>query len=219
MTRRPLPAENALPSPEARSFAVPELPIAINLDRVQVPSIAFGEAVFGLESTLSFEGRMRLEEGSLDTALEIERLDGPGGHLSLEAAFDNTTSRLDLDMALSEPQNGVIANLLNIEGRPPLDLTLAGAGPVDNLDLNLALAAAGEPALSGTARPRQQAEGTGFTLDLGGPTARLVPARFRSFFGAETTLEAAGLASSGGGFALSSLNLESAALRLDATAE
>lgn len=219
MTRRPLPAENALPSPEARSFAVPELPIAINLDRVQVPSIAFGEAVFGLESTLSFEGRMRLEEGSLDTALEIERLDGPGGHLSLEAAFDNTTSRLDLDMALSEPQNGVIANLLNIEGRPPLDLTLAGAGPVDNLDLNLALAAAGEPALSGTARLRQQAEGIGFTLDAGGPIARLVPARFRSFFGAETTLEAAGLARSGGGFALSSLNLESAALRLDAAAE
>jgi len=217
--RRPLPDENALPSPEARSFAIPELPIAINLGQLEVPSISFGQDVFGLQSNLAVEGRMRLEAGSLDTALQIERLDGPGGELSLEAIFDNAADRLDLNFALSEPQNGVVANLLNIEGRPPLSLTLAGSGPVDNLDLTLALAAAGEPTLAGTAQFRRQQEGLGFTVDLGGPIQRLIPARFRSFFGAETNLEAAGVAKEDGGLLLRSLNLSSAALSLQASAE
>ncbi|WP_309086063.1 translocation/assembly module TamB domain-containing protein [Chelativorans sp.] len=217
--RRPLPPEGALPSPEARSFAVPELPLAMNLGRLEVPSVSFGEDVFGLQANLSVEGRLRLEGGSLDTALQIVRLDGPGGELSLEAVYDNAADRLDLDFALTEPQDGVVANLLNIEGRPPLALTLAGSGPVENLDLALTLAAAGEPALSGTARFRQQPEGLGFTANVGGPIARLIPARYRPFFGAETTLQAAGVAKTGGGLRLETLDLTSAALRLQASAE
>ncbi|WEX11405.1 translocation/assembly module TamB domain-containing protein [Chelativorans sp. AA-79] len=217
--RRPLPDENALPSPEARSFSIPELPIAIDLGSLEVPSVSFAQEVFGLESVLSVEGRLRLEGGSLDTALDITRLDGPGGQLSLQAAYENATDQLDLEFALSEPQDGVVANLLNIEGRPPLSLTLSGSGPIDNLDLAMELAAAGEPALSGTARFRQRQEGIGFTVDVGGPIARLIPARFRGFFGEETSLQAAGVAKSGGGLLLDNLSLSSAALSLEASAE
>ena len=217
--RRPLPDENALPSPEARSFAIPQLPIAINLGQLTVPSVSFGQDVFGLESNISVSGRLRLEGGSLDTALDITRLDGPGGQLSLQAVYDNAADRLDLDFALSEPENGVVANLLNIEGRPPLSLTLSGSGPVNNLDLAMTLEAAGEPALSGTARFREQQEGLGFTADVGGPIARLIPTRFRGFFGDETSLQAEGVAKSGGGVRLDNLNLTSAALNLQASAE
>ncbi|WP_173931328.1 translocation/assembly module TamB domain-containing protein [Chelativorans sp. Marseille-P2723] len=218
VSRRPLP-EEGLPSPEARSFAVPQFPIAINLAELEVPSVSFGAGVFGLESELFVEGRLRLEEGSLDTALQIERLDGPGGNLSLEAVFDNEAETLDLDLALSEPQNGVLANMLNIEGRPPLSLTLEGSGPIEQLDLALALSAAGEPALSGNARFREQPEGLRFTIDVGGPIARLIPSQFRDFFGAQTSLAVSGVARSGGGLFLEEFNLASAALDLQATAE
>ncbi len=218
VTRRPL-LEEGLPSPEARSFAIPELPIAVNLEELEVPSVSFGETVFGLESELSVEGRLRLEEGSIDTALEIVRLDGPGGQLSLNVAFDNETESLDLDFVISEPENGVLANLLDIEGRPPLSLTLAGSGPIETLDLSLALAAAGEPALSGTARFRQQQAGLGFTVDLGGPIQRLIPTRFRDFFGDESSLQASGVAGTGGGLVLDTFSLSSAALQVEAAAE
>jgi len=42
VVRKPLPDENALPSPEATSFSVPELPIAVNLGALEVPSLSFG---------------------------------------------------------------------------------------------------------------------------------------------------------------------------------
>lgn len=216
--RRPVEDSN-LPAPEARGFAVPELPIAVNLDQIEVPNIAFGEEVFGLQSAISLEGRLRLEAGSVDTALQVERLDGPGGRLSLTAVYTGGTKELTLDLALAEPQDGVVANLLNIEGRPPLSLTLAGAGPVGSLDLSLSLAAAGQPALSGTAQLRERPQGLAFTVDAGGPIARLVPARFRDFFGAETALKASGIAKSDGGMSLEALELSSAALQLRASAD
>ncbi|WP_274424242.1 translocation/assembly module TamB domain-containing protein [Chelativorans sp. YIM 93263] len=216
--RRPLPSEG-LPSPEARSFTVPELPIAINLESLQVPQVSFGEEVFGLESMLSIEGRLRLESGSLDTAMEIERLDGPGGQLSLQAEYSNESEEMDVDLALSEPENGVLANVLNIEGHPPLSLTLNGSGPIDQLDLALALTVADQPAVTGTARFRQTSDGLGFRADIEGSVERLLPSTLRGFFGDQTTLQASGVAKNSGGMRLDELTLTSASLQLEATAD
>lgn len=216
--RRPIPDES-LPAPESSSFQVPELPIAINLDALEAPSISFGPDVFGLESELSITGRIRLEDGSLDTALDITRLDGPGGQFALNAVYANASQELDLDLSLSEPENGIVANLLNIEGRPPVDLTVAGSGPLSELDVELTLDAAGERILTGATQLRQQAEGLGFAAQLNGPVAQLIPVQFRDFFGAETTLDARGVVKEEGGTRLDALSLQSAALSLEAAAE
>lgn len=217
--RKPLPDENALPSPEATSFSVPELPIAVNLGALEVPSVSFGEDVFGLESQLSVAGRLRLEEGTLDTGLNVTRTDGPGGQLSLAATYANATSELALNVNLSEPQDGVLANALNIEGRPPLALAVEGEGPLQNLDIALALDADGERTLEGTAQFRDQQDGLGFNVNVGGPISRLIPQQYRGFFGSDTRLQAAGLSRNTGGMLLSSLTLSSAALQLEAAAE
>lgn len=218
MLRRPLPDES-LPAPESSSFRLPELPVAVNLDALEAPFVSFGQDVFGLQSELSVAGRIRLEDGSLDTALDITRLDGPGGRFALAAAYANETERLDLDLQLSEPENGVIANLLGIEGRPPVDLAVEGSGPLSGLDVELALDAGGRRVLTGTTALRRQAEGLAWDARLAGPVAQLVPARFRDFFGAETALTASGLVRDAGGVVLDALNLESAALTLAARAE
>src|SRR5690606_18718172 len=136
IVRQPM-ADESLPAPEAGGFRLPELPIAINLDELNAPRISFGRDVFGLQSELSVTGRILLEDGSLDTALEVDRLDGPGGQLSLTATYANANEQLELDLSLSEPENGIVANLLNIDGRPPVALQIAGSGPLSALDVNL----------------------------------------------------------------------------------
>src|SRR5690606_6224539 len=216
--RRPL-ADESLPSPESSSFQLPELPVAVNLDELDVPSVSFGPDVFGLESELAITGRVRLEDGSLDTALDINRLDGPGGRFALAATYANATEQLDLDLQLSEPENGVIANLLNIEGRPPVDLAVQGSGPLSGLDVALTLDAGGERVLTGNTALRRESEGLRYDARFSGPIARLVPAQFRDFFGDETALTASGLVRDAGGVVLDALDLDSAALDLAAKAE
>jgi translocation and assembly module TamB len=216
--RRPVP-EEGLPPPEAGSFRVPDLPLSVTLGALEVPRVTFGADVFGLASQLAVTGRLQLAGGSLDTALDITRLDGPGGQLGLTAVYRNDTQVLDLDLSLTEPANGIVANVLNIEGRPPMALTLAGEGPLEELDLALTLDADAQRVLTGTTRLRQQSGGLGFAANVEGPIARLIPPRFREFFGAETTLTADGVFKTGGGLALQSLDLRSGALSLTAAAE
>ncbi len=216
--RRPIP-DASLPAPEATPFQLPELPIAINLDALEAPFIAFGPDVFGLQSQLAITGRIRLEDGSLDTALDINRLDGPGGQFALSAVYANATQQLDLDLTLAEPQNGIVANLLNIEGKPPVDLTIAGSGPLSGLNVTLALDADGERVLTGETQLREHPQGLGWDAVLSGPIAQLVPAQFRGFFGAETRFTARGVSRDDGGVTLEALDLRSAALALAASAE
>src|SRR5690606_38778887 len=66
---------------------------------------------------------------------------------------------------------------------------------------------------------REQPEGLGFNINVGGPISRLIPSQFRDFFGADTRLRAAGVSRDAGGLLLSSLTLTSAALSLEAAAE
>ncbi|WP_082143729.1 translocation/assembly module TamB domain-containing protein [Nitratireductor soli] len=216
--RRPMPAEG-LPAPESRSFQVPELPLAVNLEQLDIPSARFGEDVFGMAAELALEGALKIEGGALDTSFDIQRLDGPGGEFKLAAAFSNETEVLDLDLTLDEPADGVVANILNVEGRPPLKLTLTGSGPLSALDVKLALEADGVPAFGGTARFRQRDEGLGFSARLAGAISRLMPAQFRDFFGAGTTLTVNGVSKSTGGVLLENLQIASAAMRIEAAAE
>lgn len=216
--RQPIPDES-LPSPESSGFSVPELPVAINLDELDVPSMTFGEDVFGLGSEIALQGRIALADGALDTAMRIERLDGPGGLLNLTAAYSNQTEVLNLDLGLQEPEDGIVANLLGIEGRPPIELRMAGQGPLSELDVQLTLDTDEERVLAGIARLREQAEGLGFNAELEGRIATLIPPQFRDFFGEQSDLAVQGLAKDEGGIRIDALDLTSAALTLSAQAE
>ncbi|PWU75334.1 translocation and assembly module protein TamB [Ochrobactrum sp. POC9] len=220
--RKPLP-DNSLPSPESSTFSLPDLPISINLDQLAIARLHFGPDIFGLESEVSANGSLSLADGSLDSNFDIKRLDGPGGNFALRAAYANADQKVDLDLKVSEPANGIVANLLNIDGRPPVDLTLKGAGPLDELKVDLALDTNGSRTLTGEFALNRQGQapdgGRVFSARFNGPIAVLVPAAFRDFFGAETVLSADGFLKDAGGFRLDDLALNSAALKLKASAE
>lgn len=218
ISRRPLPDES-LPSPEAQPFRLPELPLSIDLRNLDIDRIVFGEPVFGLASELSASGRLSLAGGALDTELNLERLDGPGGSLRLAAAYANATENLDLDLSLTEPENGVVANVLNIEGKPPVSLALTGSGPLGDLGITLALDADGERVLTGAARLDRGEGGLAVASELQGPISRLIAPAYRGFFGDDTSLRLGGVAKNAGGFRLDTLTLRSGAMSLDAQGE
>jgi len=220
--RNAVPAEGTvdLPAPEAGGgFQVPQLPVAVILEQLTVPSVTFGENVFGLGSEISLAGALTLDGGNLDANLDIVRLDGPGGTLDLDVKYANADSTIDLALALVEPENGVIANLLNIENRPAVTLTLDGSGALTDLRADLTLAANGQTALSGVATVNQQADGIAVAADLRGPLATLIAEPYRPFFGAETALTANALIHSEGGISVTGLRLTGGQLSLEAAAE
>ncbi len=219
--RNAIPVEGAvdLPPPESGALEIPEFPVAINIGELAVPSVTFGEGVFGLGSEISLAGSMTLEGGNLDAMLDIERLDGPGGTLDLDAVYRREGNTLDLGLSLVEPPNGVIANLLNIEGRPAVTLTLDGEGPVSDLTTQMRLLANDQEALAGTATIAQQEEGFAISADLGGPLSTLIAEPYRDFFGTETRLTADALLRDAGGIDISSLTLSGGQLGLNARAQ
>ncbi|MEP7452893.1 translocation/assembly module TamB domain-containing protein [Phyllobacterium sp. SB3] len=216
--RKPLPDES-LPSPEAKGFSLPELPLAVILQELKIGRVAFGDTVFGLKSEISAAGNLTLDGGSLDSNLQIKRLDGPGGDFSIKAAYANESQQLDLDLSLNEPANGIMANLLNIEGRPPVVMALKGSGPLSDLALQLTLDAAGKRVLTGNTKIDRQADGLGFKTTLDGEVAALIPPVFRDFFGNDTALVVNGVVRDAGGFSLDRLSIKSNALVVDATGE
>jgi translocation and assembly module TamB len=217
--RRPVPAEGAPPPEAGGGFALPELPVSVRLGALEVPQVNFGPTVFGLESSISLNGALTLIDGALNTNLDVVRLDGPGGELSLELAYANETQVLDLDLAVSEPADGILANVLGIEGRPAVDLTLAGAGPLGDLSVELALDADGERIVTGVTTLEQTAAGLQIDADVEGPVARLIAPAFRDFFGANSQLQLDALLRDEGGITVKALSLRTGSLDLQASAE
>ena len=215
--RKPLPAKGA-PAPSTGGFSLPKLPVSVTLEKLNVPEVDFGQTVFGLKSRISVSGGLKLSDGVLDTKLAIKRLDGPGGTLQLAAGYADDTKKLDLDLKLDEPKNGILANLLNIYGHPAVSLAVKGSGPVGDLALAMTLDADGKRALTGNLKLHRTAEGLDVATDLNGPVANLIAPAFRQFFGDKTELAAKAVVRDGGGVDLDSLRLDSGALSLTASA-
>lgn len=212
-------ASDAVPSAEAGGFSIPQLPVAVLIETLHIERVELGEPLFGIAAALSLNGQIALADGNLDTALAMDRLDGPGGALSLEASFDAQSTRLDLALGLREPANGLVAGAIGIPGRPPIALMVEGEGPLDALAAQLRLDADGMRVLDGVLQTEALDDGTAFALTLDGPLERLVDPGFADYFGATTMVTAQGQTFEAGGMVLRALTVDSGALRLSASAQ
>jgi translocation and assembly module TamB len=204
-----------LPTPEAQPFSVPDLPVALNVDRLAIDRVSLGETVLGEPVALAVEGSANLEGGEGSAALTVQRLDGPEGRFALEAAFSNETRILDLLLALEEDAGGIAATLIGLPGAPPLSLEIEGADPIDDFTADIALETEGEPRLTGTATLRAPVNETArFALDIDGDIRPLVDARFHAFFGESVSLDLEAQRPVDGGLVLDRLALDARAVQL-----
>ncbi|MSU90651.1 hypothetical protein GE300_13680 [Rhodobacteraceae bacterium 2CG4] len=220
LRRKPLPEPDALPDPSAGvGFTVPELPVSVRIDELSVGTFVLGEEVAGTAAELSIQGRLVLADGDLESSLTIDRLDGPGGRFAVDATVDGDSGVVDVNLTASEPPDGVVANLLDIQGRPALDAAVYATGTLQDLTVELDFKADGEDLFDGRVLVAQQDGLYRFDADLAGRFRPLLPASLHQFVAGEATLAAAGRQLPGGGFAVETLDLDSGGLTLSGSVQ
>ncbi len=191
VSRKPLPPEGADPA-ASEGFALPDLPVAVKIGRIAAPEVRIGAPVLGQEARLSVNASGQLSDGSLNADLAIERIDDKPGEVTLKAAYAAEDKHLDLDLKVSEPANGVIANLLNLPDRPSVRLALTGSGPLSEFAADLDLATNDVNRLSGRTSITREGDAYRFGSSLTGDLAALVPADYALYLAGETKLDLAG---------------------------
>ncbi|KUP92417.1 translocation/assembly module TamB domain-containing protein [Tritonibacter horizontis] len=216
-----LPTDPELPTPEATPFALPDLPVALEIGEISAGEIVLGQALVGQQATLSVDGALRLAEGALDTSLRVARRDRPGDVLTLAAAYANATEQLTLDVLLNEAAGGLAATALDLPGRPDLSLAITGDGPLADFTADIGFATNGTDRISGTVSlsglgdvTAGAAGGLAFAADLGGDIDPLLRPDFRPFFGPGLRATVKGQTDPDGGLELESLALRTRALQL-----
>ncbi|MBR9653219.1 translocation/assembly module TamB domain-containing protein [Thalassovita aquimarina] len=224
--RLPLPEETGLPAAEAPGFALPDLPISVDLGKLSVGKATLGAALLGQELTLSLNGSAKLVSGAGSANLSVRRLDVAEGALEFSASFSNETNILSLDLDLHEPAGGIVASQLSLPGGPAVDLTVKGEGPVEDFAADLTLATDGQQRLQGnltmtaTSRDDRPDAVTDlvFGAEIGGDLAPLFAPDYRAFFGPDIRLRAEGKRLAEGDLHVDQLTLSADALSLQGKA-
>lgn len=237
VARAPNPTENPeLPSPEAQPFSLPELPVAIEIEKLAAGRLELGEDLMGRAAVLSLEGSLNLADGALDADLSARRLDKQTDSLTLDASYSNETRVIGVDLDFREESGGLVATLLRVPGAPPMRLNVQGSGPVTDFRANIALASDGENRLAGVVTLRgddaptptesdaddaagaatpDAASAIAFGARLNGDIRPLLEPAFHDFFGADTALDLSGRRSKEGALEIERFDLASGALDLN----
>lgn len=211
---------NDLAAAEATPFALPELPVSVNIGLIRADRIEVNEAFLGEAVAASLDGTIVLEDGVGNAELALERLDGKEGAFQLDASYSNATRQLALNLLAQEGENGIAARLMNLPGRPSIRLEVAGDAPLDDFAATLALATDGEERFGGEFRlgtiPAEnggQADRS-FAMDIAGDVRPLLADRFDPFFGTRSQLALNGVTHGDGRLTLSSLTVGAEQLTL-----
>lgn len=199
------------------SFELPELPVSVNLDRMQIDEVIIGEAVMGEPLRASISGSAALADGDGTASLRVERIDDIGGLIRLDASFSNATRVLSLDLAAEEDAGGLAVSLLGIPDAPAAALTIAGEGPVSDFTADITLATDGEPRVEGEFQFQTTQPGVAqaVRLDLSGDLRPLLDPEFHAFFGAQSRLRTQARRFDDGRLRLDDLDIETQRLALN----
>ncbi|EPX75938.1 translocation/assembly module TamB domain-containing protein [Salipiger mucosus] len=219
IARAPIASPEA-PAPEASGgFSLPELPVSVNVGELGIDRVELGASLIGEPLALQLQGSAELAGGEGDATLQVTRIDGTQGDITLAGSYANDTGQLALDLSVEEGAGGIITRKMNLPDAPPLSLTLQGEGPVDDFTADLALVIDDAEHVEGQITLRGQEDGgQAFAADVTGDLRPLLPEEQRAFMGAEQALQVSGLLGADGAIDLDTLALTTAQLQLEGSA-
>ncbi|WP_136439981.1 translocation/assembly module TamB domain-containing protein [Pacificoceanicola onchidii] len=213
-----LPASESQTSPEATPFALPELPVSVDIGKIEAARVEIGAPVAGVALIASINGSLRLEGGEGAAKLDISRLDGPQGAFDLAVSYGNASEVLVVDVTVSEGPGGIVATQLGLPGAPALELTASGNAPIDDFTAEVHLRSNGQDRLSGQVETVAGGDDSApriLQVDLSGDLAPLFVPQYQDFFGPNVALNARVSLYPEGRVVLDDLTASAAALRLN----
>jgi len=213
VARPPLP-ENTGPSPEAQPFSLPELPVSISLDVLNIDRIELGEGFLGEEIAISLTGTAQLGGGEGAANVTALRLGDKQGRFEIDGAFANATRNLDILLDLDEGPDGIAARIIGLPGQPAVGLSIAGNAPLDDFAATLAIATDGQDRLNGDFQLTETEAGRDVSLDVGGDISPLFAPAYRDFFGTDARLIVRALQNTDGSVAIPELDLDAGRVTL-----
>jgi len=219
--RLPNPAEDALPEPEAKPFTfpqLPELPVAINIEAINIAQVSLGTPLVGQAVELRMNARARLNDDGLDMAFSANRTDGRRGVFDLTANLSRSDDLLQALLQVSEQEGGIAATLLAIPETPSVELSIRTDGPLNDLVTDLKIDTDGEERLAGQVVLITEGDASDpdrrISADIGGDITAVILPQYRDFFGPSVSLKADALIEAGGAISLDNLDLQAAAVDL-----
>ena len=216
VSRRPEPAPAARTAPaKSDGPLIPRLPVAIHVASYALDHLLLAEPVAGAAMELSLGGAASLGAKGAALTLNLKRLDAPGA-IATDVAFDPNGERLRLNVDAREPAGGLVARLANIPGLPPVQISVAGDGPLDDFRATLAAVAGDTIGAKGTISATRKGDARAIVTTLEARVAPLLPAEVRPLFAETTHLEATGALAADGAFTLDQMTLSAAGLNAEA---
>ena len=214
LARAPI-SQDSGPAPEAAPFSLPELPVSVSLDALDIAEIIIADAFLGDEIRVSLTGQAQLAGGEGAANIVATRLGETLGVFEINGSYINETRFLDLLVKLEEGADGIAASLLDLPGRPAVALSVAGAAPLDDFAADIALATDGTDRLAGRFALAQVAGDQTISLDVSGDVSPLFATQYKGFFGDDASLIAEIVRAESGRIAVPQLTLNAGRVALN----
>jgi len=215
IARAPLPADNA-----GAASGPPTLPVSLDVKKIDLPQILLGPALAGGRvASISANGRVTATPSPLAIEADVSaaRTDGTAGDLDAQIAFAPADNVLGIDLRASEPAGGILASLLDLPGKPRVDILVSGSGPAANWKGSGTFAVDGTVITSLSASHRMTDRGSRVEATGDGDFARFLPQRLQSLLSGRSTFELAGTYTNAGAVAVERAKLDSSGLAVSAS--
>jgi translocation and assembly module TamB len=191
-----------------------QLPVDIDIARIDLPEIALGADLAGEVATLSATSTL-VATGSplkIETQTSVSRIDARQGDLDLTLVFAPDENRLDVKIEGAEPEGGVIANLLRLPGAPPVSIAVEGSGPASDWRGQGAIAVNEAVVAKFNGRHQFVDGGSRVELKAEGSFAQFLPEAVRAPVEGQTQVDFAGTLRTDGGVTIEAASLASSAM-------